>query len=72
MRSDEAQGKYEKLTRKSFQPMPDYLRELRMAKRRLEKADVGSLISEVSYARKMLRASASSCCCRSRVVGDKD
>ena len=37
--------------------MMEYLRELRMAKRLLEKEDPGMTISDVSYARKMLRKS---------------
>ena len=48
VKSDEAQTKYDKLTRKTFQGMQEYLRELRIARRRLEKADAGSTISEVS------------------------
>eukprot|EP00971_Amphidinium_carterae_P114300 2264790-Amphidinium_carterae.1 len=54
-RSDEAQLQYDKCHCAFQQPVSDYLQQLRVCKRRLETEDKGSTLSDVSYARHMLR-----------------
>ena len=57
VKADDAQARYERCRRQPHQRMEEYLRELRTAKRKLELEDRGSKISDVSYARKLLRKS---------------
>eukprot|EP00971_Amphidinium_carterae_P101619 2011585-Amphidinium_carterae.1 len=54
-RSDEAQSQYDKCHRGFQQSMSDYLQQLRVSKRRLETEDKGTTLSDVAYARNMLR-----------------
>eukprot|EP00971_Amphidinium_carterae_P134530 2666108-Amphidinium_carterae.1 len=54
-RSDEAQAQYDKCHRAFQQPVSDYLQQLRVCKRRLETEDEGTALSDVSYARHILR-----------------
>eukprot|EP00971_Amphidinium_carterae_P340188 6478394-Amphidinium_carterae.2 len=54
-RSDEAQSQYDKCHRGFQQTMSDYLQQLRVSKRRLETEDKGTTLSDVAYARNMLR-----------------
>ena len=57
VKADEAQARYERCRRTPGQTMEDYLREARVAKRLLEREDPGTTISDVSFARKLLRRS---------------
>ena len=57
VQADDAQEKYERCRRTPHQPMNEFLRGLRLAKRILERDDPGTTISNVSYARKMLSKS---------------
>ena len=54
VQADDAQARYEKCRRTPHQTMAEYLRELRLSKRLLEREDPGTTISDVSFARKML------------------
>ena len=51
-KADVAQKKYEELRRRPYQPMEQYLRELKIAKRRLEVEDKGTKIRDISFSRK--------------------
>jgi hypothetical protein len=57
VQADDAQARYERCRRAPNQTMVEYLRELRLAKRLLEREDPGTTISDVSFARKMLTKS---------------
>ena len=55
--ADEALADYEKCRRVPMQSMRDYLMSLRASRVRMEKEDPGSTVSDLSYARRMLRRS---------------
>eukprot|EP00971_Amphidinium_carterae_P111535 2208842-Amphidinium_carterae.1 len=55
-KSDRAQGVYERLHRKAGQPMREYLKELRLALRKLHAEDAMTRVSDISFSRKMLRS----------------
>ena len=55
--ADEALADYEKCRRIPMQSMRDYLMALRASRVRMEKEDPGSRVSDLSYARRMLRRS---------------
>ena len=55
--ADEALADYEKCKRLPMQSMRDYLMALRSSRVRMEKEDPGSKVSDLSYARRMLRRS---------------
>ena len=55
---DEAQARYDRCRRAPGQQMGDYLMESRLSRRILEKEDKGTTISEVAYARRLLRKAA--------------
>ena len=57
IKADDAQTKYEKCSRKPYENMHDYIKDLKKAKRHLEMEDPGSTISDVSFARRLLRRS---------------
>ena len=57
VRSDEALTRYNRCRRKPGQSMEEFLRELKLARRMLEKEDPGMRISDTSYAHHMLRKS---------------
>ena len=57
IKSDEAQARYEKCYRAPRCSMEQYIRDLKLSKRILEKEDHGSTISDVSFARRLLRKS---------------
>ena len=57
VKADEVSQVYESMRRDHGMAMKDYLLELRRAKRMLEKEDKGTTISDISYARHMLRRS---------------
>ena len=55
--ADEALAEFERCRRSPGQSMRDYLLSLRLARVRVERQDPGSEISDLSYARRMLRKS---------------
>ena len=55
LKADDAQAKYDKQRRAPYKEMDQYIRDLKQAKRGLEKEDPGTKISEISFARKLLR-----------------
>ena len=57
VKADEVSQVYERMRRDHGMTMKDYLLQLRRAKRMLEKEDKGTKISDISYARRMLRRS---------------
>ena len=57
MKADDAQAKYEKCARRPFMTMADYMGELKRAHRTFVKEDPGTTISDVSFARCLLRRS---------------
>ena len=54
-KADDAQAKWERCVRKPNQRMDEYIRELKIARRLMETEDEGSKISDISFARKLLR-----------------
>jgi len=57
VKADEAQARYDKCRRGPGQPMEEFIREARLTKRLLEREDPGTTISDVSFARRLLRRS---------------
>ncbi len=57
VKADEVQGRCERCRQMRGRTMEDYLREARVAKRLLERGGIGTTISGVSIARKLLRRS---------------
>ena len=57
VKADDAQAKYEKCSRKPYENMRDFIKDLKKARRHSEKEDPGSTISGVSFARRLLRRS---------------
>ena len=57
VRSDEAQSRYERCRRVPGQAMDVFIREAKLARRVLAKEDPGTTISDVSFARTLLRKS---------------
>ena len=55
--ADEALAEYERCRRVPGQSMRDYLMALRNSRIKMEREDPGSMVSDLSYARKMLRKS---------------
>ena len=53
--ADEALADYERCKRVPGQSMRDYLMRLRLCRVRMEKEDPGSTVSDLSFARRMLR-----------------
>ena len=56
IKADDAQAKYEQFLRKPYENMHNFIKDLKKARRHLEK-DPGSTISDVSFARRLLRRS---------------
>ena len=67
--ADEALDAYEKCRRVPGQGTRDYLMQLRLARVRMEKEDPGSRVSDLSYARRMLRRSGLSRAEQRQVLG---
>eukprot|EP00971_Amphidinium_carterae_P331847 6465659-Amphidinium_carterae.1 len=57
MKADRAASRYEYCRRQASQPMGDYVMMLKTARREMEREDPGTVISEVSFARHLLRRS---------------
>jgi len=57
VKADEAQSRYDRCRRSPGQTMEEFMREARLSKQVLEKEDPGTTISDVAYARRLLRKS---------------